>query len=162
MRWSIRNLLASLALTAQLGVPSIFGMGTAAAAAPPRDGISGTWQVSQICLSICVSPPGVLKIVRPLHTNVFITSDPTPQILYRIGMQVLVHGPKGSSLLTIRTPGGMMSGSGVGVDGSTFITTWRCIAPPGAPVPGQSATSIHATHATMIRPEEAPKAITVC
>jgi hypothetical protein len=162
MRWPIQYILAALAIATPLALANISGTEQAAAiAVPARDGLSGTWQVSRICLSICLSPQGVLKVVRPLHarTGVFVTSDPTPQVLYRLGTQVLVHGPKDSSVLTIRTPGLLMSGSGVGADGSTFTTTWRCIAPaaPAAAVSG--ATS---PHLAITVPGDAPTAITLC
>jgi hypothetical protein len=162
MSWPNRRFLTALALAVLLALPAISRTEPAAATpAPPGDGLSGTWQVSRICLSICLSPPGVLKLVHPLHaaTGVFVTSDPTSQVLYRIGTQVLVHGPKDSSVLTIRTLGRLMSGVGVGADGSTFTTTWRCIA-PAAPVP--TVPGVTSMHLTITKPAEAPMAITLC
>lgn len=115
----------------------VAGTAAPANAAPARDILSGTWRVSRTCLTVCVSPPPVLKVVHHLDGDVYATNSQPPQMLLRMGMQVLVHGPKDSLLLNIRNPGRLMSGSGVGADGSTFTTTWRCVAPRAATtVPG--------------------------
>ena len=133
----------------------------AAAAKPARaapmllpDILSGTWQVSRTCLTLCVSPPPVLKVVHHLSGDVYATANRPPQLLYLLGRQVLVHGPTDSLLLTIRIPGHLMSGAGVGATGSTFTTAWRCLAPHGAAtaVPGGAEA----------RPARAPRAIVVC
>ena len=122
----LRAALIALAMTALLTMPA--SGPAAAASAPGADGLSGTWRVSRICLTICASPNPVLKVVSHLAGNVFATSGSTRQVFYRIGTQVLVHGPKDSLLLTIQTAGQLMSGFGVGADGSTFKTTWQCVA----------------------------------
>jgi hypothetical protein len=92
------------------------------------DGLSGTWRVSRTCLTICTSPQPVLKVVHHLSGRVFVTAGAVRQTLYLTGTQVLVHGPKDSLILTVRTRGQLMSGYGVGTDGSTFTSTWRCVA----------------------------------
>ena len=94
------------------------------------DGLSGTWRVSRACLTICVSPKPVLKVVHHLTGQVFVTEGTVRQTLYLTGTQVLVHGPKDSLILTVRTLGQAMDGYVVGNDGSTFTTTWRCVAAP--------------------------------
>jgi hypothetical protein len=132
-----------------------------AAAIPsvPGDGLSGTWQVSRVCLTICVSPPPVLKLVRHWHDEVFVTAGPTSQVLYRVGLQVVVHGPKDSLSLTVRARGLLMSGFGVGADGSTFQTTWRCVA---APPTAASAPGASQANASFSSPAQVPAAKTVC
>jgi len=160
MRWPQRHILAALILALPLSLLTVSGTRSAAGiAASSSDGLSGTWQVSRHCLTICVSPKPVLKTVRHWHDAVFETDSRPPQILYRIGTQVLVHGPKDSLVLTIVTHGMLMSGSGVGADGSTFDTTWRCVAPAGSVSIIQSAApaSVAGT-----RPAVAPLAMTLC
>lgn len=134
--------LTALALTVGLAllITSATMPAAGATAAPSSDGLSGTWQVSRTCLTICVNPKPVLKVVSHLYGAVFTTGGPTPQMLYRIGKQVLVHGPKDSLLLNVETHGVLMRGRGVGADGSTFETTWRCVAAAATPV--ASATPV--------------------
>lgn len=129
-----RLTMLALAVGLSLLVAAATMPANGATAAPASDGLSGTWQVSRTCLTICVSPKPVLKVVSHLYGAVFTTGGPTPQMLYRIGKQVLVHGPKDSLLLNVETRGVLMSGRGVGADGSTFETTWRCVAAPATPV----------------------------
>lgn len=92
-----------------------------------NDRLSGAWRISRVCLSGCVSPPAVIKVVRPRGSGVFTASGHGTQILYQIGNQVLVHGGQDSSLLTVQTPGRLMKGVGVGADGQTFTTIWECV-----------------------------------
>lgn len=129
------------------------------AAAAPVDVLSGTWRVSRTCLTICVSPKPVLKVVHHLSGDVYTTAARPPQMLYLIGRQVLVHGPNDSLLLTIDTPRLLMQGLGVGADGSTFETTWRCIAAlaSATPVSGASPASRTAT-----RPAHVPMGRGAC
>lgn len=131
MLYPHRRILAALATTIPLFILAVSATGPAAAVTPAPDGLSGTWQVSRTCLTVCVSPKPVRKVVSHLQGDVFVTGSHPRQVLYRLGMQVLVHGLKDSLLLAIKTPGLLMSGFGVGADGSTFTTTWRCVAPPG-------------------------------
>ena len=138
MAYPFRRALAALLLFSLL--VAMMSRPFAAAQAAASDGLSGAWQVSRTCLTLCVSPRPVLKIVRHLSGDVFMTKGHAPDVLYRLGYQVLVHSPTDSLLLTVVTPGQLMSGSGVGANGSTFRTTWRCVAPPkvdaaGAVVP---------------------------
>jgi hypothetical protein len=160
MRWPQRHILAALALALPLSLLTVSGTRSAAGIpASPSDGLSGTWQISRLCLTICVSPKPVLKTVRHWHDAVFETVSRPPQILYRIGTQVLVHGPKDSLVLTILTRGMLMSGSGVGADGSTFDTTWRCVTPAG---PGSIIQSAAPVDVAGTRPAVAPLAMTLC
>jgi len=160
MQWPRLHILAALVLALPLSLLTVSGTRSAAGMpAPPSDGLSGTWQVSRICLTICVSPKPVLKTVRHWHDAVFETSNRPPQILYRIGTQVVVHGPKDSLVLTIRERGMLMSGSGIGADGSTFDTTWRCVSPAGLASIIQSVTPANVAGA---RPAAAPLAMTLC
>jgi len=160
MRWPRLHILAALALALPLFLLTVSGTRSAGGTpASPSDGLSGTWQVSRLCLTLCVSPKPVLKTVRHWHDTVFETSNRPPQILYRIGTQVLVHGPKDSLVLTIRERGMLMSGSGVGADGSTFGTTWRCVAPAGSVSIIQSVTPADVAGT---RPAVAPLAMTLC
>jgi hypothetical protein len=124
-----------------------------AAPAPAGDGLSGTWRVSRTCLTYCVStPPARRVVVRHQHGDVYITAAQPPQVLSRLGGKVLVHGPKDSLLLTIDSPGRLMSGVGVGADGSTFKTTWQCIAPARSSVaiPGNKPARIDATNPALM------------
>ncbi len=161
MRWPFRRILALLTITVPLSLLTASAMGSASATpAPPGDGLSGTWQVSRICPNVCVSPQPVLKVVRHWEGAVFVTAGSTPQVLYQLKTQeVLVHGPKDSSVLTVRSRGQLMSGSGVGADGSTFETTWRCIAPagPAAVAPARTLAGVSFT-----KPAQAPAARGFC
>lgn len=106
---------------------------TAAAPAPLGDVLSGRWKVSRVCLTICTNPPPSVKVVHRVNGPVYATDAQPPQYLYQMGRQVLVHGPKDSLLLTLDPHGRLMTGDGVGADGSTFKTTWRCVSPPPTP-----------------------------
>lgn len=145
MTHAYRSLLVALPLALLLSTLTVPAAGLKAAA--PIDVLSGTWRVSRICLTICVSPKPVLKVVHHLSGDVYTTADSPPQMLYLIRRQVLVHGPNDSLLLTIETPGRLMHGVGVGADGSTFTTTWRCIAAleSATPVSGTTPASSTAT-----------------
>ena len=125
-----RGALAALVLVAALSIPVLPATASPVGAA---DNLSGTWQVSRICVSGCVGTTTLTEMVRPLQGPVFMASGTATMLLYRIGKKkVLVHGATSSSLPTIRTPGTLMRGSGVGQDGSTFSVTWHCIAAAGA------------------------------
>jgi hypothetical protein len=76
-----------------------------------------------------------------------------------MGMQVLVHGPKDSSLLTIRMPGKLMNGSGVAQDGSTFTVEWRCVAAPKAE---SAASGARIAHIPAEQPDAMPLAQDIC
>ena len=102
----------------------------AAAPGPVTASLAGTWRVSRTCVSGCAGSTTVTEVVRPYAPHVFIAHGGLTLVLYQIGNQVLVHGAASSSLLTIRIPGRLMSGSSVGADGSTFTTSWRCVAAP--------------------------------
>lgn len=144
---SHRSMAAACAIALSLSLLTTLVTRASATTIPATqgDGLSGTWQVSRVCLTICVSPRPVLKVVRHQSGDVFMTTSHPSQVLYRMGMQVLVHSPKDSLLLTIKTPGVLMSGRGVGADGSTFQSTWRCVAPPSSP----ATTTITATASPM-------------
>ena len=102
----------------------------AAAPGPVTTSLAGTWRVSRTCVSACAGSTTVTEVVRPYAPHVFMAHGGLTLVLYQIGNQVLVHGAASSSLLTIRIPGRLMSGSSVGADGSTFTTSWRCVAAP--------------------------------
>jgi hypothetical protein len=126
--------LAALTVLLPLSLSVMAAAPPLAAASPvaANDVLSGTWQVTRTCLTVCVSPPPALKVVRHVRGDVYMTEGLSPQVLYRVGDQVLVHGPTDSSLLTITTPRQLMRGVGVAANGSTFRSTWRCVAPPKA------------------------------
>ena len=107
---------------------------TAAAPGPVTASLAGTWRVSRTCVSACTGSTTVTEVVRPYAPHVFMAHGGLTRVLYQIGNQVLVHGAASSSLLTIRIPGRLMSGSSVGADGSTFTTSWRCVAAPTSTV----------------------------
>jgi hypothetical protein len=110
---------------------SISSMAPAAAApGPVTASLAGTWRVSRTCISGCAGSTTVTEVVRSYAPHVFMAHGGLTLVLYQIGNQVLVHGAASSSLLTIRMPGRLMSGSSVGADGSTFTTSWRCVAAP--------------------------------
>lgn len=147
-----RFMLVALAMAIILFMLAVPAPGRSAAAAPAAtDVLSGTWRVSRTCLTICASPKPVLKVIRHLDGDVYATGGSTPQVLYLIGRQVLVHGPKDSILLTIDAPGRLMHGLGVGADGSTFQTTWRCTAARGAAATAQGATPDGSTASRPVR-----------
>ena len=102
----------------------------AAAPGPAITSLAGTWRVSRTCVSGCAGSTTVTEVVRPYAPHVFMARGGLTLVLYQIRNQVLVHGAASSSLLTIRIPGRLMSGSSVGSDGSTFTTSWRCVAAP--------------------------------
>src|SRR5437763_13446824 len=102
----------------------------AAAPSPVTTSLAGTWRVGRTCVSGCAGSTTVTEVVRPYAPHVFMAHGGLTLVLYQIGNQVLVHGAASSSLLTIRMPGRLMSGSSVGADGSTFTTSWRCVAAP--------------------------------
>lgn len=166
---SYRRTLAAFAITASLSLLTTVATGVTAAVPPATqsDGLSGTWQVSRVCLTLCTNPRPVLKVVHHVSGAVFMTGGHTPQVLYLLGTQVLVHGPKDSLVLTIRSRGRFMSGSGVGADGSTFKTTWRCVAAAGAmtattSMTPQSASAMQPSSGSAMQPRQAPLAIEVC
>jgi hypothetical protein len=101
-----------------------------AAPDPVTTSLAGTWRVSRTCLAGCAGSTTVTEVVRPYAPHVFMAHGGLTLELYQIGNQVLVHGAASSSLLTIRIPGRLMSGSSVGAGGSTFTTSWRCVAAP--------------------------------
>ena len=105
---------------------------TPAAAAPASaaTSLAGTWRVSRTCVSGCTGSTTVTEVVRPYAPHVFMARGGLTLVLYQTRNQVLVHGSRSSSLLTIRIAGQLMSGAGVGADGSTFTTSWRCVAAP--------------------------------
>ena len=141
-RWP-RPALAALTL---ILVPAVLPVSARQPAVLPvllqrSDGLSGTWRVSRVCVAGCVSPGPALKVVHHVRGDVYMTGQPAPQVLYRLGPQVLVHGAADSSVLTIQTPGQLMRGAGVGANGSTFTVTWHCVAPLSSPTPAAQATA---------------------
>ena len=102
----------------------------AAAPGPAIPSLYGTWQVSRTCVAGCAGSTTVTEVVRRYAPGVFMAHGGLTLVLYQIRNQVLVHGATSSSLLTIRIPGQLMSGSSVGAHGSTFTTSWRCVAAP--------------------------------
>ncbi len=128
-----RSLIALLTAICALSWAAASALPAAARQAPTApDGLSGTWRVSRTCLTICASPKPALKVVHHLRGQVFVTEGTVRQTLYLTGTQVLVHGPKDSLILTVRALGQAMDGYGVGNDGSTFTTAWRCVAGPSS------------------------------
>jgi hypothetical protein len=102
---------------------------SAAIAAPPKDGLSGTWQVTRKCVSGCSGTTSFSESVRALSANVFQATGRSRFVLYRTGTgTVLAHSSTSSLLLTVRTRGVLMDGPGVDQGGMTFVTTWRCTA----------------------------------
>jgi hypothetical protein len=134
-----------------------------AAAAPGRatPSLAGTWRVSRTCVSGCAGSTTVLEVVRPYAPHVFMARGGLTLVLYQIGNQVLVHGAKASSLLTIRIPGQLMSGSSVGANGSTLTTAWRCVAAP-APTSTTSASGARMAGITGKGPQGVPGARARC
>src|ERR671937_1825306 len=116
----------------------------AAAPGPVTASLAGTWRVSRTCISGCAGSTTVTEVVRSYAPHVFMAHGRLTLVLYQIGNQVLVHGAASSSLLTIRIPGRLMSGSSVGADGSTFTASWRCVAAPTstASTPGARTAGI--------------------
>ncbi len=157
---SHRRIVAALAMTIPLSMPAVSMSGSVAvAAAAPYDGLSGTWQIRRTCLTGCVSPNPVRKVVARLGADTFVTAGRPSQVLYRVGKRVLVHGPKDSLLLDIKNPGRLMSGFGVGANGSTFETTWVCVASAGS---AAAAVSPTLTGVTATAPARAPMGMTLC
>src|SRR5918912_3761757 len=91
----------------------------AAAPGPVTTSLAGTWRVSRTCVSGCAGSTTVTEVVRSYAPHVFMAHGGLTLVLYQIGNQVLVHGATSSSLLAIRIPGQLMSGSSVGANGST-------------------------------------------
>jgi hypothetical protein len=113
---------------------AFFASALSAAASPAGAAgtLSGTWQVTRTCVSGCVGTTTLTEMVQPFRGPVFTASGRATMLLYRLGTKkVLVHAAVSSSLLTIRTPGQLMRGSGVSQDGSIFSVTWHCIAAAG-------------------------------
>jgi hypothetical protein len=102
----------------------------AAAPGPATTSLAGTWRVSRTCVSGCAGSTTVTEVVRRHAPNIYMARGGLTLVLYQIGNQVLVHGATSSSLLAIRIPGQLMSGSSVGTNGRTFTTAWRCVAAP--------------------------------
>ena len=155
---SRRGVLALTALSL-LALASPDAAPASAAPVPQRDVLSGQWQVTRTCASGCAGSTSVHKTVHRRAGNVYVATGGPTQLLYRMGMQVLVHGPKDSSLLTITMPGKLMKGSGVAQDGSTFAVEWRCTAAPKA-ASGASRASFASTPAE--RPVLPPLALDIC
>ena len=131
----------------------------AAAPSPATTSLAGTWRVSRTCVAGCVGSTTVTEVVRPYAPHVFMARGGLTLVLYQIGNQVLVHGATSSSLLTIRIPGQMMNGSTVGANGSTFTTSWRCVA---APTSTASPAGSRTAGITQEGPRVAPRARVHC
>jgi hypothetical protein len=132
---------------------SISAVAPAAAAPDPvTTSLAGTWRVSRTCVAGCAGSTTVTEVVRPYVPHVFMAHGGLTLVLYQIRNQVLVHGATSSSLLTIRIPGRLLSGSGVGADGSTFTTAWRCVAAP-------TSTASTSGARTAGRPMEGPQVV---
>ena len=101
-----------------------------ASAAPKHSSASlaGTWQVKRSCMAGCKGTTTATETVSPHGANIFLASGSADLALYLVGKQVLVHSENETTLLTIKTSGQLMSGSGIADDGSTFSSTWRCTA----------------------------------
>jgi hypothetical protein len=122
--------VGTLAAGALALAPAITG---ATAPIAASNGLSGTWQVSRTCVVGCTGSTTLTETVRPFQGTVFMATGTALMVLYRLGKKrVLVHSATSSSLLSIRAPGQLMRGTGVGQDGSTFTLVWHCTAPPGA------------------------------
>lgn len=97
------------------------------------DILSGTWKIDRSCIRNCgplglTTSMSVTELVTARGGNVYQGSGAADLWLYRVGNSVLVHNKLAASLLTIRVPGQLMTGSGVGDRGIAFRTTWRCVA----------------------------------
>lgn len=137
-RWQFRGPARSarrtLAAAVVLGLASSFIPVLPAATSPLAAGdvLSGTWQIQRTCVTGCTGSTTATERVRPYRGAVFMASGTSTLVLYRIAAKkVLVHDAKSSSLLTIRTPGGLMHGFAVTQSGSTLSVTWRCVAAAG-------------------------------
>lgn len=155
---SRRRVLALTALSL-LALASPVAAPASAAPVPQRDVLSGQWQVTRTCAYGCAGSTSVHKTVHRRAGNVYVATGGPTQMLYRMGRQVLVHGPKDSSLLTIAMPGKLMKGSGVAQDGSTFTVEWRCTAAPKA---ASGVSQVRITGASAERPGVAPMALDIC
>lgn len=96
------------------------------------DVLSGAWRIDRSCMRNCgplglVTSMSVTELLAARGGNVYQGSGSSDLWLYRIGERVLVHNKLAASLLTIQTPGQLMSGTGVGDRGVTFRTTWHCV-----------------------------------
>jgi len=122
-----------------------------------HDGLSGTWHVSRACVSGCVGTTTLTEVVRPYRGAIFMAAGSASMLLYQIGKQkVLVYAATSSSLLTIRNPGQLMRGPGVGQDGSVFRATWRCVAATEAKV------SLLGRRFAVLRPDAMSDARGIC
>ena len=111
-----------------------------ASPAPPQttsaargDILSGSWRIDRTCVQGCnalLTSMSVTEMVSAHGANVYHGTGSSELWLYRVGDRVLVHNKLAASLLTIQTPGQLMSGQGVGDRGITFRTTWHCISGP--------------------------------
>src|SRR2546423_14121480 len=131
----------------------------AAAPGPATTSLAGTWRVSRTCVSGCTGSTTVTEVVRSYAPHVFMARGGLSLVLYQVGNQVLVHGATSSSLLAIRIPGQLMSGSSVGTNGSTFTTSWRCVA---APTSTASPAGARPAGSTREGPQVAPRARVHC
>jgi len=92
--------------------------------------LTGTWTVTHSCLTGCSQQLTGTEVVKHFRGNVYDAAGTQALVLFRIGKRVLVYGRTGSTLLTVRDPGLLMRGQGVTAGGSTFSSTWRCVARP--------------------------------
>ena len=115
-----------------------------ASAAPKHSSTSltGTWQVKRRCIAGCKGTTTATETVSAHGANVFLASGSADLALYLVGKQVLVHSQDETTLLTIKTPGQLMSGSGIAGNGSTFSSTWRCTAAASARNLGGAAVGL--------------------
>lgn len=131
---SRRALPALIALTLLMTACSLTPGATPAPThlAPTASGdiLSGSWRIDRTCVQGCsglLTSMSVTEMVTAHGANVFHGTGAAELWLNRVGDQVLVHNKLAASLLTIRTPGRLMSGTGVGDRGITFRTTWHCV-----------------------------------
>lgn len=141
------SLLAGLVLAA-----TTFPFVTPASGALEHAGVTlaGTWQVKRTCMTGCTGSKLSVEVVRSHGGNIFLATGGAAMALYLLDKQVLVHSSAASTLLTIETPGRLMSGPGIAADGSTFISTWRCIAPPAAHTTGATGLAPHVRPGTRV------------
>ena len=144
-------------VVALVGFAFVRGVSAGAAPAADRDNLSGTWQVSRVCVSGCVGTTTLTEVVHPYRSAVFMATGSASMVLYRLTkLKVLVHAATSSSLLNIRISGQLMRGPGVDQSGNTFVATWRCVA-------ASAARELSPTSPLQrVRPEVVPRARVRC
>ncbi|PZR97594.1 MAG: hypothetical protein DLM70_19040 [Chloroflexi bacterium] len=98
-----------------------------------RDGISGTWRVTRVCVSGCSGRTTGTEVIAPVQyrANVHLGTGNSSLVLFTIGKRrILVHSATTSTLLNVVVPGVRMRGPSIDTRDNTFVSTWICIRPP--------------------------------